>query len=76
MPNSEPVSPSENKFSASDVAQILTERAWHTGEFSAEQLRWCEQAADLLGPQSTVHRKRYQTPLDPFLSLFHDDTHS
>ena len=53
MPNSEPVSPSENKFSASDVAQILSERSWHTGEFSAEQLHWCEQAGALLGPQST-----------------------
>jgi len=55
MINPEPanVSSAENKFTASDVAQILSERSWHTGEFSAEQLHWCEQAGALLGPQST-----------------------
>ena len=53
MPNSESTSSAENEFNASDVAQILSECSWHTGEFSAEQLHWCEQAAALLGPQST-----------------------
>jgi hypothetical protein len=47
-----PATPSEYQFTASDVAQILREHAWHPGEFSPEQSAWCERAAALFGPQS------------------------
>ena len=52
MPNHEQLAPLENHFTATDVAQLLRDRAWHTGELSPNQLAWCEHAATLLGPQS------------------------
>jgi hypothetical protein len=39
-----------NPFAAADVAGILRERGWLSGEASAEQNAWCERAAALLGP--------------------------
>jgi hypothetical protein len=42
-----------NSFSASDVAGILRERAWFGGDPSIEQQKWCEHAAELLGPQAS-----------------------
>ncbi len=38
-----------NPFTSADVAGILHERGWLTGEPSREQLAWCERAASLLG---------------------------
>jgi hypothetical protein len=52
MPNSEPTSPVENKFTAADVAAILREHNWHISELTPEQSAWCEHAATRLGPQS------------------------
>ena len=40
-----------NPFTGADVAGILTERGWVAGEFTAEQIAWCEHAAVILGPQ-------------------------
>ncbi len=40
-----------NRFSGSDVVEILRERNWLVGEASPEQLTWCDRAAFLLGPQ-------------------------
>jgi hypothetical protein len=42
----------ENRFSVSDVLQILRDRHWLTTEPTPEQSAWCERAAALLGPQS------------------------
>lgn len=42
----------ENRFSGADVAAILRERSWHSGEMAPEQLAWCQRAAAILGPQS------------------------
>ena len=51
--NQEPASGSlKNRFSASDVLQILRDRHWLTTEPTPEQSAWCERAAALLGPQS------------------------
>lgn len=66
---SQPSTPVENKFTASDVAQILRERGWHSGELTAEQSAWCQHAAALLGPQSADRES-----LENLLSLvFHYD---
>jgi nondiscriminating glutamyl-tRNA synthetase len=40
-----------NPFTGGDVAEILREREWMTGEVSPEQMAWCDRAAFLLGPQ-------------------------
>jgi hypothetical protein len=69
MRNPEPAFRTENKFSASAVAQILAERTWHTGELTAEQSAWCEHSATLLGPQCAD-----RAALENLLSLiFHYD---
>jgi hypothetical protein len=52
MTTPEAAVPLDNQFSAADVAAILRQRAWHTGELSTAQHAWCERAAALLGPQS------------------------
>jgi hypothetical protein len=52
MSNSGPAPSVENSFTANDVAAILREQNWHTGELTAEQSAWCEHAATILGPQS------------------------
>jgi|ERR1035438_6549384 hypothetical protein len=41
-----------NLFTAADVAGVLRERGWISGDISAEQNVWCERAAFLLGPQA------------------------
>jgi nondiscriminating glutamyl-tRNA synthetase len=42
--------PAPNLFTGADVAGILHERGWTTGEgFSAELQPWCERAAGMLG---------------------------
>jgi nondiscriminating glutamyl-tRNA synthetase len=46
------IPPRENKFSASDVLQILRDHRWLATTPSPEQSAWCERAAALLGPQS------------------------
>jgi hypothetical protein len=38
-----------NAFTAADVAGILRERGWATGDLSAGQVAWCEHAAAMLG---------------------------
>jgi Anticodon binding domain len=43
---------SASPFTASDVEEILRERAWLTGSLSPEQNAWCEKAAAMLGPQA------------------------
>lgn len=53
MPTHEQLAPLENHFTATDVAQVLRDRAWHTTELSPDQLAWCEHAATLLGPHSS-----------------------
>ena len=69
MRNPEPAFPAENQFTASDVAEILRERAWYTGDLTGEQSAWCQHAATLLGPQSTD-----RAALENLLSLvFHYD---
>src|SRR5277367_4702575 len=40
-----------NPFAGGDVAEILREHGWLTGEPSPEQMAWCDRAAFLLGPQ-------------------------
>jgi len=53
MTSREPASaPLENRFSASDVLEILRKRSWLIAEPTLEQTAWCERAAALLGPQS------------------------
>jgi hypothetical protein len=47
--------PLENRFSVSDVVDILRDRHWLTTEPTPEQSAWCERAAALLGPQSPGH---------------------
>lgn len=42
-----------NLFSAADVAAILRENGWLTGESNEKQSVWCERAASLLGSQVT-----------------------
>jgi hypothetical protein len=69
MPDREQITPAENQFTATDVAQILRDRRWRTGEFSPNQLAWCEHAAALLGPQSAD-----RAALESLLNLvFHYD---
>jgi hypothetical protein len=46
------ISPRANPWSAADVTEVVRERRWLSGEFSAVHLAWCERAAMLLGPQS------------------------
>jgi hypothetical protein len=41
-----------NPFTAEDATGILRQHGWLTGEPSAEQLAWCERAANLLGPHT------------------------
>jgi hypothetical protein len=41
-----------NLLTAGDVAGVLCERGWISGDISAEQKGWCERAAFLLGPQA------------------------
>jgi hypothetical protein len=68
---SQPTNSLDNKFSSSDVAQILREHSWHSGELSREQSAWCEHAAALLGPQSAD-----RSQLENLLTLiFHYDAH-
>lgn len=38
-----------NPFTGADVAGILTERNWATGELTPAQMDWCERAATILG---------------------------
>ena len=45
--------PTENQFTANDVAAILRQDSWQTSDFTQEQSAWCERAAALLGPQSS-----------------------
>jgi nondiscriminating glutamyl-tRNA synthetase len=40
-----------NPFTEADVRAILRERGWAAGEFSVEQVAWCEHAAAILGTQ-------------------------
>jgi hypothetical protein len=40
-----------NSITSRDVIEILRARGWLAGEPSPEQLKWCERAAELLGPQ-------------------------
>lgn len=40
-----------NFVTARDVAEILRAQGWLAGDPSLEQLKWCERAAELLGPQ-------------------------
>src|SRR6266480_4372717 len=40
-----------NRFSATDIAEILRERGWLNGELSPAQRAWCDRAAAILGPQ-------------------------
>lgn len=61
--------PTENKFNAADILQILRAHDWLTGDPSEQQTAWCERAAVLLGPKSSDH-----AALDNLLSLiFHYD---
>jgi hypothetical protein len=56
--NPEPTStaaPLENRFSPSDVVEILRDSRWLTSEPSPEQSAWCARAAALLGPHSPDH---------------------
>jgi hypothetical protein len=46
------VSSLENKFTPTDVAEILRAKNWHCAELSSAQSAWCERAALLLGPHS------------------------
>ena len=56
-------------FAATDVAEILRERGWRTGDLSAAQQAWCERAAATLAPQVSDRRG-----LTDLLSLvFHYD---
>jgi nondiscriminating glutamyl-tRNA synthetase len=58
-----------NPFAAAEVAEILRERAWLTGQTSPEQMAWCERAAAMLGPHATD-----RAALADFLGLvFHYD---
>ncbi len=52
MTTPDPAAPTENHFTANDVAAILRQHSWHTADFKQEQSAWCERAAALLGPQS------------------------
>jgi len=45
-------SPAASLFTGRDVAGILRERGWLTGDLSTEQVAWCERAAALLGPHA------------------------
>ena len=54
-PNSAP-SAGTNAYTARDVAEILREKNWLSGEASPEQLAWCERAAALLGPHVSDRR--------------------
>lgn len=52
--NGESLSPEAervNSFSAGDVAAILNENEWLTGDPDEKQLAWCAHAAAILGPQ-------------------------
>jgi hypothetical protein len=40
-----------NSITSRDVIEILRARGWLAGEPSPEQRKWCERAAELLGPQ-------------------------
>jgi len=61
--------PVGNNFTASDVAQILRDSAWHAGGLSLQQSAWCEHATALLGPHSSDRKA-----LENLLSLiFHYD---
>lgn len=66
----EPASaPAENKFSTADIQQILRAHSWLMAEPTAEQIAWCERAAELLGRKSAD-----TTGLEELLSLiFHYD---
>ncbi len=48
----ETASASANLCQAADVAAILCERGWLSGELPAMQDAWCERAATLLGPHA------------------------
>jgi len=63
--------PVDNKFSSSEVVEILSANGWHNGALSREQSAWCERAAALLGPQSAD-----RGALAELLALiFHYDAH-
>lgn len=42
-----------NSLTSRDVAAVLRERGWLSGEPSVDQLAWCERAAALLGPHAS-----------------------
>lgn len=52
-PQETPDSPASaaNHFTACDVAELLREKGWLSGDPSEAQLAWCDRAAALLGPQ-------------------------
>jgi nondiscriminating glutamyl-tRNA synthetase len=60
-----------NVFNAGDVAAILREQNWLAGEPSPEQRKWCEHAAELLGPQASDRASL----LDLLQLVFHYDAH-
>ena len=70
-PNFDSPSNAATAFTARDVAEILRERGWLTGDVSPEQFAWCERAAALLGPQ--VSDRRSLTDL--LQIVFHYDAH-
>ncbi len=41
-----------NLFSPADIVAILNEQGWLSGDPNEQQLRWCERASALLGPQA------------------------
>jgi nondiscriminating glutamyl-tRNA synthetase len=60
-----------NSITSRDVIEILRAQGWLASESSPEQLKWCERAAELLGPQVSD-----RTSLVDLLQLvFHYDSH-
>jgi nondiscriminating glutamyl-tRNA synthetase len=41
-----------NTFTSRDVVEVLRERGWLAADPGPEQLKWCERAAAVLGPQA------------------------
>lgn len=44
---------SASPITGREVADVIRERGWLTGDPSAQQLAWCERAAALLGPHAS-----------------------
>jgi Anticodon binding domain len=44
-----------NPFTSQDVAKILRDRGWVTGDVTPTQIAWCEHAAAILGTQVADH---------------------